>query len=95
MHRSISLCSQGRLDQGLPVLAAIVEAWRSAGRDPSGKQLHPVLMTPYFAGRLAEALARSGDVHAARAELDRTIQDATANGERFWDAQLLELRKRL
>jgi class 3 adenylate cyclase/tetratricopeptide (TPR) repeat protein len=95
LHRSIAKCSQGLLAEGLPVLAAMVDAWRSAGRDPTGRQLHPVLMTPYFAGRLAESQLASGDIEGAARELDRTLRDSAANGERFWDAELLRIRAKL
>ena len=72
MHRSIALCSLGRFDEGLPTLAAVVAGWRTAGQDASGRQLHPVLMTPYFAGRLAEAqlVDRRGRAGGARARPD-------------------------
>ncbi len=92
LHRSIALCSLGRCEEGLPQLAALVQAWRSAGQDPKGRQLHPVLMTPYFAGRLAEIQLSTGEVHSAAAELDRILADTAANGEHFWDAELLRLR---
>jgi class 3 adenylate cyclase/RecA/RadA recombinase len=92
MHRSIAQISLGQLDEGLPVLTAMLEAWRSAGRDPSGRQLHPVLMTPYFAGRLAEALLAQGDVDQAATIVDRTLAETAANGEHFWDVELLRLR---
>ena len=92
MHRSIALCSLGRHDEGLPTLAAVVAGWRTAGQDASGRQLHPVLMTPYFAGRLAEALLVTGHVEQAAAELDRILEDTARNGERFWDVELLRLR---
>jgi tetratricopeptide (TPR) repeat protein len=93
--RSIVLCKTGRLDDGLPVLSMMVNAWRSAGADADGRQLYPVLQTPYYAGRLAEALADSGDTDGALAELNRTLVDSSANGEHFWDAELLGLRSRL
>ncbi len=92
MHRCIGLCSLGRYDEGLPTLAAVVAAWRSAGQDTGGRQLHPVLMTPYFAGRLAAALLVTGEVEQAARELDRILADTAANGERFWDVELLRLR---
>ncbi len=92
MHRSIALCSQGRYEEGLPTLGAVVAGWRAAGQEPSGRQLHPVLMTPYFAGRLAEAQLATGDVEGAIRELDRILQDSAANGERFWDVELLRVR---
>jgi hypothetical protein len=95
LHRCIALCSLGRLDEGLPALSAMVQAWRSAGRDPSGEQRHQVLSTPYFAGQLAEALLASGDVAGSRAEVDRALAGSAANGERFWDVELLRLRAAL
>jgi tetratricopeptide (TPR) repeat protein len=92
MHRSIALISLGQPEEALPVLSAIVDAWRGAGRDPSGKQLHPVLMTPYFAGRLAEALLAQGDLDQAATIVERTLSETAGNGERFWDVELLRLR---
>ncbi|MGH9223610.1 MAG: hypothetical protein ACRD2W_07435, partial [Acidimicrobiales bacterium] len=92
LHRSIAQCSLGRLDEGLPTLAAMVDAWRTAGRDGSGRQLHPVLMTPYFAGRLAEALIARGDVDEAADWLDRLLAGGPGDGEPFWDVELLRLR---
>jgi class 3 adenylate cyclase/tetratricopeptide (TPR) repeat protein len=92
MHRSIALCSLGQFDEGLPTLSAVVAGWRTAGQDASGRQLHPVLMTPYFAGRLAEAQLATGDVEQAARELDRILAGTAANGEHFWDVELLRLR---
>jgi hypothetical protein len=94
LHLSIGQCGLGRHEEGLPLLLAILDAWRTAGRDASGDQLHPVLMTPYFAGRAAEALLETGETELALAELDRTLADSAANGECFWDAELLRLRAR-
>jgi class 3 adenylate cyclase/tetratricopeptide (TPR) repeat protein len=95
LHRSIALCSLRRYEEGLPVLSAMVEAWRSAGRDADGTQRHPVLMTPYFAGRLAEALLATGDAARSRALVDQTLAGTALNGERFWDVELLRLRAEL
>jgi tetratricopeptide (TPR) repeat protein len=81
LHRSIALCSLGRLDEGLPTLASMVGAWRTVGRDAAGRQLHPVLMTPYFAGRLVEALVNSGDVDQATAQLQELLSDGSSGGE--------------
>jgi ATP/maltotriose-dependent transcriptional regulator MalT len=92
LHRSIAQCSQGQLDEGLPTLATTVEAWRSAGRDATGRQLHPVLMTPYFAGRLAEAHLANGDIDEAADRLDDLLADRSGNREPFWDVELLRLR---
>lgn len=92
LHTAIALCGLGNHEQGLPLLLAVLDAWRGAGRDPAGEQRHPVLMTPYFAGRAAEALLATGAPEQALAELDRTLADTAANGERFWDAELLRLR---
>jgi len=92
MHRSIALCSQGRYGEGLPTLTAVVAGWRTAGQDPTGRQLHPVLMTPYFAGRLAEAQLATGDADGALRELDRILHESAGNGERFWDVELLRVR---
>jgi hypothetical protein len=92
MHRSIALCSLGRFDEGLPTLAAVVTAWRTAGQDATGRQLHPVLMTPYFAGRLAEAQLQRGEAKLAADEIDRILADTARNGEHFWDVELLLLR---
>jgi class 3 adenylate cyclase/tetratricopeptide (TPR) repeat protein len=94
MHRSIALCSLGRFEEGLPTLAAVVAGWRTAGQDASGRQLHPVLMTPYFAGRLAEAQLQTGDAKQAKSELDRILADTERNGEHFWDVELMHLRAR-
>jgi hypothetical protein len=59
-HGAIAYCRLGHLEDALPALAEIVDGWRGAGRDPSGRQVHPVLMTPYFAGRLIAAVSDSG-----------------------------------
>jgi hypothetical protein len=49
-------------------------------------------MTPYFAGRLAEAQLASGDVDAAADRLDRLLAGEPGEGEGFWDVELLRLR---
>jgi class 3 adenylate cyclase/tetratricopeptide (TPR) repeat protein len=92
LHRSIAQCRLGRLDEGLPTLVAMVDAWRATGRDRSGRQLHPILMTPYFAGRLAEARLASGDAGEAAGLLDEILDETARSGERFWDVELLRLR---
>jgi hypothetical protein len=92
MHRSIALCGQGRYEEGLPTLGAVVAGWRTAGQDATGRQLHPVLMTPYFAGRLAEAQLATGDAEAAIRELNGILRESAGNGERFWDVELLRVR---
>ncbi|HEX6389384.1 MAG TPA: AAA family ATPase, partial [Solirubrobacteraceae bacterium] len=95
MHRSIALCLSGRLDEGLPVLGAMVDAWRAAGRDSEGRQQHQILMTPYFAGRYAEALLLAGEHEAAAQQIDLILSGSAANGERFWDGALLALKASL
>jgi class 3 adenylate cyclase/tetratricopeptide (TPR) repeat protein len=92
LHRSIALCRLGRFDEGLPILVAMVDAWRAAGRDATGRQLHPMLMSPYFAGRLAEARLASGDADGAGRLVDELLAETTRSGERFWDVELLKLR---
>jgi class 3 adenylate cyclase/tetratricopeptide (TPR) repeat protein len=92
LHRSIAQCRLGRLDEGLPTLVAMVDAWRAAGRDESGRQLHPILMTPYFAGRLAEARLANGDAQEAASLVDEILGETARSGERFWDVDLLRLR---
>jgi class 3 adenylate cyclase/tetratricopeptide (TPR) repeat protein len=92
LHRSIAQCRLGRFDEGLPTLVAMVDAWRSVGRDASGRQRHPILMTPYFAGRLAEAQLAHGDTDSAAALVDDLLVETARSGERFWDVQLLRLR---
>jgi hypothetical protein len=80
------------LDGGLPTLVAMVDAWRAVGRDETGRQLHPILMTPYFAGRLAEVRLAGGDASDAARLLDELLGDTARTGERFWDVELLRLR---
>jgi class 3 adenylate cyclase/tetratricopeptide (TPR) repeat protein len=92
LHRSIAQCRLGRLDEGLPTLAAMVDAWRSVGRDESGRQRHPILMTPYFGGRLAEARLAEGNSAEAARLLDELLAETATSGERFWDVELLRLR---
>jgi tetratricopeptide (TPR) repeat protein len=92
LHRSIAQCRLGLFDEGLPTLVAMVDAWRSVGRDATGRQRHPVLMTPYFAGRLAEARLASGDAAEAARLVDELLAETAASGERFWDVELLRLR---
>ena len=92
LHRSIAQCSLGRLDEGLPTLSAWVDAWRSAGRDATGCQLHPVVMTPYFAGCLAAALVEKGDVEDAACRIDDLLGGVPDARESFWDVELLRLR---
>jgi class 3 adenylate cyclase/tetratricopeptide (TPR) repeat protein len=92
LHRSIAQCRLGRFDEGLPMLVAMVDAWRSAGRDGAGRQLHPMLMTPYFAGRLAEARLAAGDADGAAALAAELLAETARSGERFWDAELLQVR---
>jgi tetratricopeptide (TPR) repeat protein len=92
IHRSIAQCRLGRFDEGLPTLATMVDAWRSAGRDETGRQRHPMLMTPYFGGRLAEAQLASGDQDAAAGLVDELLAETAVSGERFWDVELLRLR---
>jgi class 3 adenylate cyclase/tetratricopeptide (TPR) repeat protein len=95
LHRSIALCSLGRHEEGLPVLAAVVDAWQSAGRDAAGVQRHPVLMTSYYAGRLAEALLQTGDRDGAQRWVDELLRTSAATGERFWDARLRALGEQI
>jgi class 3 adenylate cyclase/tetratricopeptide (TPR) repeat protein len=92
LHRSIALCRLGRFEEGLPLLVAMVDAWRAAGRDASGHQLHPMLMSPYFAGRLAEARLASGDTDGAAQLVGELLAETARSGERFWDVELLKLR---
>jgi class 3 adenylate cyclase/tetratricopeptide (TPR) repeat protein len=92
LHRSIAQCHLGRSEEGLPTLVAMVDAWRSVGRDGSGRQLHPVLMSPYFGGRLAEARLDTGELDEGRRLLDGLLAETARSGERFWDAELLRLR---
>jgi class 3 adenylate cyclase/tetratricopeptide (TPR) repeat protein len=92
LHRSIAQCRLGRFDEGLPTLVAMVDAWRAAGRDATGKQQHPMLMSPYFAGRLAEARLASGDADGAAELVDVLLAETARSGERFWDVELLKLR---
>jgi class 3 adenylate cyclase/tetratricopeptide (TPR) repeat protein len=92
LHRSIALCRLGRVEEGLPILVAMVDAWRAAGRDGDGRQLHPMLMSPYFAGRLAEARLACGEADAAAALADELLAETARSGERFWDVELLRLR---
>jgi hypothetical protein len=90
-HRAIGQCRLGRLDEGLPTLAAIVAGWRSAGQDDSGDQVHPILMTPYFAGRLIEAQVASGELDGALERIDLLLEESANSGERFWDRELHRL----
>jgi len=95
LHRSIAQCTLGQVEEALPVLAYVVDAWESVGRSPGGAQEHPVLMTPYFAGRLAGVQAAAGDADAARARVDALLASTAASGEHFWDAELRRLRTAL
>jgi hypothetical protein len=49
-------------------------------------------MTPYFAGRLAEARLASGDADEGARLVDELLAETAASGERFWDVELLRLR---
>ncbi|MCA1587206.1 MAG: AAA family ATPase [Chloroflexi bacterium] len=91
-HGAIAYCRLGHLEDALPALAEIVDGWRSAGRDPSGRQLHPVLMTPYFAGRLIEAQVANGELDGALEGIDLLLAESARSGERFWDGELHRLR---
>jgi hypothetical protein len=90
-HRAIGQCRLGRLAEGLPALEAIVDGWRGVGRDASGEQRHPVVMTPYFAGRLIEAQVASGDLDGALERIDLLLEECATSGERFWDCELHRL----
>ncbi len=92
LHRSIAQCRLGRFDEGLPTLVAMVDAWRSAGRDETGRQRHSMLMTPYFGGRLAEAQLACGDPDSAADLVGELLAETARGGERFWDVELLRLR---
>lgn len=92
LHTAIAQCATGDLEQGLPTLEAMVGAWRSVGASADGEQLHPVLMTPYFAGRLAEFRLAAGDVEGSRLLVEELLASTAASGERFWDAELLRTR---
>jgi hypothetical protein len=92
LHRSIAQCGLGMLDEGLPTLSAWVDAWRTAGRDATGRQLHPVVMTSYFAGRLAAALVANGDVDEAADRIHELLAGRPGHREPFWDVELLKLR---
>ena len=79
--------------RGCRRLVAMVDAWRSVGRDETGRQLHPMLMTPYFAGRLAEVRLAGGDAdEGGRASSTSCSAETARSGERFWDVELLRLR---
>jgi hypothetical protein len=95
LHRSIAQCTLGQTDEGLPTLAAVVDAWQSAGRDADGHQRHPVLMTPYFAGRLAQVRHAVGDHEGAGTIVAAQLEATAANGEHFWDDPLRALRRTL
>jgi class 3 adenylate cyclase len=95
LHRAIALCALGRTGEGLPLLTKMVDAWQGLGRDPEGHQRHPVLMTPYFAGRLAQARQSAGDLDGAAAVVAEQLAATEASGEHFWDAALRELQKTL
>jgi hypothetical protein len=69
-----------------------VDAWRTAGRDATGRQLHPVVMTSYFGGRLAAALVTNGDVDEAADRIDELLAGTPGDREPFWDVELLKLR---
>ena len=92
LHRSIAQCRLGRFDEGLLTLVTMVDAWRAAGRDENGRQRHSMLMTPYFAGRLAEAQLASGDADSAAGLVNELLAETARSGERFWDVELLRLR---
>jgi class 3 adenylate cyclase len=91
-HRAIGQCRSGNLEDGLPALAAVFDQWRSVGRDASGEQLHPVLMTPYFAGRLIEAQVANGELDGAAERIDDLLAHTASNGEHYWDEDLHKLR---
>jgi hypothetical protein len=91
MHRAIALCTLGRLEEGLPVLQAVFDGWRAAGRDRAGTQLHPVLMSPYFGGRLAEALMAAGERPCGERLAAQLLAEIERSGERQWERQLRAL----
>ncbi len=95
LHRSIAQCTLGQVAEGLPVLAYVVDAWEAVGRAADGTQDHPVLMTPYFAGRLAQIQAATGDAAAARTRVDALLASTARSGEHFWDAELRRLKTTL
>ncbi len=95
LHQAIAQCSLGQIDVGHPMLEAMVDAWRSVGRDAAGNQVHPVLMTPYFAGRLAQVRFQLGDIAGAASLTDELLASTERSGEHFWDAELLGLRARI
>ncbi len=94
-HIAIARCSMGEAETALPMLSATVDAWRAAGCDEHGTQVHPVLMTPYFAGRLIEARLAAGQTDGALEQIDRLLADTASNGEHFWDDELHEIRHRV
>ena len=49
-------------------------------------------MTPYFAGRLVEALIANGDIDQAMRRLDELLAETPGSGEPFWGVELLRLR---
>lgn len=95
IHQAIAQCSLGQADEGYPMLEAMVDLWRSVGRDADGSQVHPVLMTPYFAGRLAEIRYDRVDIDGAAALTDELLSATETSGERFWDAELLCLKAKI
>ena len=95
LHTAISQCSLGRYDEGLPVLAGTLDAWRGAGQDTSGRQLHPVIMSSYFTGRLIEAQVATGATEGVLERIDELLAETGRSGERFWDGELHKLRARV
>jgi class 3 adenylate cyclase len=92
LHIGIAQCALDPTESAVDGYAALVEAWRSVGRDDHGVQRYQVLMTPYFMAQLADARRRSGRPDTALATVDTAIAASTANGEEFYTAELHRLR---
>jgi predicted ATPase len=83
LHWARSLEGDGRIDDAAAAIRARIEGASSAGA---------VVVQPYFLALLAEVEGRAGRVDDALATLDRALEVAAANDERFYEAELHRLR---
>ena len=83
MLKGWALAEEGRLDEGIELMRAGLDLFRTTGAE---------LNRPHFLSMLAEACGRAGRPAEAVASLDEAIAIAERNHDRYWTPELLRLK---